>query len=195
VLDGRLPDFVRVVVGVDPSGSGDVDNADNDAIGIVVGALGTDGNAYLLEDCTVKAGPATWGRIAADAYDRHSADVVVGEVNYGGAMVQHTIQTARSRTPYKAVSASRGKAVRAEPMSSLYEQGKVRHVGEFRELEDELVAFSTVGYMGESSPNRADAWIWVLTELFPGIVNERKKPHAGPKLNSSLATGRQGWMG
>lgn len=145
VLDGKLPDFVRVVVGVDPSGSGDVDNADNDAIGICVGALGTDGNAYLLEDCTVKAGPATWGRVAASAYDRHNADVVVGEINYGGAMVQHTIQTARPRTPYKAVTASRGKAVRAEPMSALYEQGKVRHVGDFRELEDELVAFSTVG--------------------------------------------------
>jgi hypothetical protein len=195
VLDGKLPDFVRVVVGVDPSGSGDVDNADNDAIGIVVAALGTDGNAYVLEDCTVKAGPATWGRVATSAYDRHQADVVVGEVNYGGAMVQHTIQTARPRTPYKAVSASRGKAVRAEPISSLYEQGKVRHVGDFRELEDELVAFSTVGYMGENSPNRADALIWVLTELFPGIVNERKPAHTGPKLNSSLATGRQGWMG
>jgi phage terminase large subunit-like protein len=195
VLDGKLPDFVRVVVGVDPSGSGDVDNADNDAIGIIVGALGTDGNAYILEDCTVKAGPATWGRVATDAYDRHQADVVVGEVNYGGAMVQHTIQTARPRTPYKAVSASRGKAVRAEPISSLYEQGKVRHVGDFRELEDELVAFSTVGYMGEHSPNRADALVWVLTELFPGIVNERKPAHAGPKLNSSMATGRQSWMG
>jgi phage terminase large subunit-like protein len=195
VLDGKLPDFIRVVVGVDPSGSGDVDNADNDAIGIVVGALGTDGNAYLLEDCTVKAGPATWGRVATSAYDRHSADVIVGEVNYGGAMVQHTIQAARPRTPYKAVTASRGKAVRAEPMSALYEQGKVRHVGDFRELEDELVAFSTVGYTGDQSPNRADAWIWVLTELFPGIVNERKPAHVGPKLNSSLATGRQGWMG
>lgn len=195
VLDGNLPDFVRVVVGVDPSGSGDIDNADNDAIGICVGALGTDGNAYLLEDCTVKAGPATWGRVATSAYDRHSADVVVGEINFGGAMVQHTIQTARPRTPYKAVTASRGKAVRAEPMSALYEQGKVRHVGDFRDLEDELVAFSTVGYTGEHSPNRADAWIWVLTELFPGIVNERKKALEGPKLNSSLATGPQSWMG
>jgi len=195
VLGGELPDFVRVVVGVDPSGSGDIDNADNDAIGIVVGALGTDGNAYLLEDCTVKAGPATWGRVAASAYDRHNADVVVGEVNYGGAMVQHTIQTARPRTPYKAVTASRGKAIRAEPMSALYEQGKVRHVGDFRELEDELVAFSTVGYMGESSPNRADAWIWVLTELFPGIVNVRKdKAAVAPKI-SPPARGPQGWMG
>jgi len=176
VLDGSVPDFVRVVVAVDPSGSGDVDNADNDAIGIVVAGLGTDGNAYLIEDCTVKAGPATWGKIATDAYDRQAADCIVGETNYGGAMVEHTIQTCRRengarRVPYRAVTATRGKAVRAEPISALYEQGKVRHVGYFRDLEDELVSFSTVGYIGERSPNRADALIWALTELFPGIVS------------------------
>lgn len=175
VTDGKVPDFIRVVVGVDPSGSGDADNADNDAIGIAVGALGTDGNAYLLEDCTVKAGPATWGRIAANAYDRHAADVIVGEANYGGAMVQHVIKTANPRAKYKQVTASRGKAVRAEPFGALYEQGRVRHVGEFAELEDELTAFSTTGYMGANSPNRADSWIWVLAELFPGIV--RAKPN------------------
>jgi phage terminase large subunit-like protein len=187
VIDGKLPDFVRVIVGVDPSGSGDVDNADNDAIGIVVGALGVDGNAYLLEDCTVKAGPGTWGRVATSAFERHDADVIVGEVNYGGAMVQHTIQTARPRTPYKAVSATRGKVVRAEPMSALYEQGKVRHVGDFAELEDELVAFSTFGYTGDRSPNRADAWIWVLTELFPGLtkpVRVRKEMKTMPEATS-----------
>ena len=89
-------------------------------------------------------------------------------------MVRHTIQTARPRTPYKAVSATRGKVVRAEPISALYEQGKVRHAGEFPELEDELVAFSTVGYMGERSPNRADALIWALTELFPGLTKAAK---------------------
>lgn len=180
VLDGKLPEFVRVVVGVDPSGSGDIDNADNDAIGITVGALGTDGNAYLLEDATVKAGPATWGRIATSAFDRHAADVVVGEANYGGAMVMQTIQTARPRTPYKAVTATRGKAVRAEPFSALYEQGKVRHVGNFHELEDELAAFSTFGYTGAGSPNRADAWIWVLAELFPGLTRAEKKER--PKM-------------
>lgn len=173
VVDGALPDFVRVVVGVDPSGSGDADNADNDAIGIVVGALGTDGNAYLLEDLTVKAGPATWGRIATDAYERQSADMIVGETNYGGAMVEHVIKTARQRTPYKQVTATRGKVVRAEPFSALYEHGKVRHVGNFHALEDELTAFTTNGYMGENSPNRADAWIWVLTELFPGLVRDK----------------------
>jgi hypothetical protein len=183
VLDGKTPDLLRIVVAVDPSGSGDVDNADNDAIGIAVAGLGTDGNAYVLEDCTVKAGPATWGRIACDAYDRHSADCIVGEINYGGAMVEHTIAASRRAgggrpAPYKAVTATRGKAVRAEPISALYEQGKVRHVGYFRELEDELVAFSTVGYMGDRSPNRADALIWALTELFPGIVAGKREPKA-----------------
>ena len=93
VLDGALPDFVRVVVAVDPSGAGDSDNADNDAIGICVGALGVDGNAYLLEDCTVKAGPATWGRVATDAFDRHQADTMVAEMNYGGGGGKQIIPT------------------------------------------------------------------------------------------------------
>ncbi|MES0444994.1 MAG: phage terminase large subunit [Desulfobacterales bacterium] len=180
VDDGIVPDMVRLVVGVDPSGSGDVDNADNDAIGIAIGGLGTDGNAYLLEDCTVKAGPATWGKIATDGYDRHAADVIVGEGNYGGAMVQHVIKTANPRANYKQVTASRGKVVRAEPFSALYEQGKVRHVGRFVDIEDELAAFSTVGYLGEHSPNRADAWIWVLAELFPGMTMRPKPVHAEP---------------
>jgi phage terminase large subunit-like protein len=76
--------------------------------------------------------------------------------------------------PFKIVTASRGKVVRAEPISALYEQGKVRHVGYLRKLEDELAGFSTVGYMGEKSPNRADAVIWGLSELFPGIVSPTK---------------------
>ncbi|MDQ0571488.1 phage terminase large subunit-like protein [Variovorax paradoxus] len=175
VTDGALPDMVRVVVAVDPSGSDDVDNADNDAIGIVVAGLGTDGNGYVLEDCTLKAGPGVWGRVATGAFERHSADVVVAEVNYGGAMVKQTIEVARPRTNFKMVTASRGKAVRAEPFSALYEQGKIRHVGQFNELEDELTAFSTFGYMGEHSPNRADALIWALAEIFPGIVRAKKE--------------------
>lgn len=184
VLDGSVPDMVRIVVSVDPSGSGDVDNADNDEIGIMVIGLGTDGNAYVLEDCTVKAGPATWGKVAVDAYDRHEADVIVGESNFGGAMVEHTIKTAaigRAKPPYKAVHASRGKAVRAEPIAALYEQGKVRHVGRFGKLEDELAAFSTVGYLGDGSPNRADSLVWGLTELFPSVVSGGRDLY--PKLN------------
>lgn len=177
VIDGRVPDMVRVVVAVDPSGADDVDNADNDAIGIVTVGLGTDGNAYLLEDATVKAGPATWGRVAASAYERHSASCVVGETNFGGAMVQQTIQVARPRTPFKKVTASRGKVQRAEPFSALYEEGKVRHVGNFPELEDELAGFSTHGYVGANSPNRADALIWALAELFPAITSSKQKQY------------------
>jgi phage terminase large subunit-like protein len=175
VLDGTAPQLVRVVVAVDPSGSGDTDNEDNDEIGIAVVGLGIDGNAYVLEDCTIKAGPATWAKVATDAYDRHKADCIVGEINFGGDMVRATIQTARPRTPFKKVTASRGKAARAEPFSALMEQGKIRMVGLFPSLEDELCAFSTVGYVGSGSPNRADAVIWALAELFPGIV-------AGPKV-------------
>lgn len=175
VVDGNLPDMVRIVVSVDPSGAGDTSNADNDAIGIVVAGLGTDGNAYILEDITVKAGPATWGKVATDAFERHEADAIVGEVNYGGAMVKHVIQTARPRTNFRQVTATRGKVVRAEPISALYEQGKVRHVGYMRDLEDELSSFTTNGYTGENSPNRADALVWAVSELFPGIIKPRKE--------------------
>lgn len=185
------PDMVRIVVAVDPSGSDDADNADNDAIGIIVAGLGTDGNAYLLEDCTVKAGPATWGRVATSAFERHSADAIVGEVNYGGAMVGHVIQTARPRTPFKTVSASRGKVVRAEPFSALYEQGKVRHVGRYPALETELTAFTTHGYVGGDSPNRADALIWALTELFPGVVAGPKKEKGAVAIPSLASAWRR----
>lgn len=186
VIDGVVPDCVRIVVAVDPSGSGDIDNADNDAIGIAVVGLGIDGNAYLLEDCTVKAGPATWGKVATSAFDRHKADCIVAEVNYGGAMVQQTINVARARTPFKAVTASRGKTVRAEPFSALYEQGKVRHVGMFVDMEDELAGFSTNGYIGADSPNRADALIWGLAELFPGMIKPSKKEVARNPLPRSF---------
>jgi hypothetical protein len=191
VMDGNVPQFVRVVVGVDPSGSGDEDNADNDEIGIAVAGLGTDGNAYVLEDCSIKAGPATWGKIATDAYDRHGADVIVGEVNFGGEMVRTTIMTARPRTPFKKVTASRGKALRAEPFSALYEQGKVRHVGLLAKLEDELCALSTIGYTGQGSPNRADALVWVLAELFPAIVAPPKEKARTVVRQAPVA---QGWM-
>lgn len=176
VLDGKLPDMVRIVVAVDPSGSGDTDNADNDAIGICVVGLGSDGNCYLLEDCTVKAGPATWGKVATTAFERHRANMIVGEVNYGGAMVKHVIDGARPRTPFTSVTASRGKHVRAEPVSSLYEQGRVRHVGMFAELEEELQGFTTNGYTGTSSPNRADALVWAVTALFPQVIEQAINP-------------------
>jgi predicted phage terminase large subunit-like protein len=124
-----LPEMLRIVVAVDPSGAEDEDNADNDAIGIVVCGLGIDGNGYVLEDLTCKAGPATWGRVATQAFERHQADRIVAEVNFGGAMVRSVIHSSRPRTPFRAVTASRGKAVRAEPVSALMETGKVRMAG------------------------------------------------------------------
>lgn len=176
--EGAIPDMVRCVVAVDPSGAGDTDNADNDAIGIIVAGLGTDGNAYVLEDCTVKAGPATWGRIATSAFERYSADLIVGEVNYGGAMVNMVVQSARPRTPFRAVTSSRSKVLRLEPFVSLYEQGKIRHAGYFAELEEELAAFSTSGYTGSRSPNRADALAFALTALFPAILGTSQRPNS-----------------
>lgn len=189
VIDSPLPDMQRIVVAVDPSGSGDTDNQDNDAIGIVVAGLGTDGNGYLLEDLTVKAGPATWGKIATSAYERHDADVVVAETNYGGAMVKQVIQTARPRTPYKEAKASRGKVVRAEPISSLCEAGKVRLVGMYPALEDELAGFTTNGYIGDGSPNRADAFVWAFAELFPGLTKAVVAKSAPREFPSE-----SGWM-
>lgn len=187
----EAPEMVRIVVAVDPSGSGDTDNADNDAIGIVVAGLGQDGNGYLLADLTVKAGPATWGKVATDAYERFKANLVVGEANYGGDMVRHVIQTARLRTPYKSVVATRNKAVRAEPIAALYETGKIRHVGYYQELEDELAAFTVNGFVGDHSPNRADAAVWAFTELFAGIVKEPEKPAPAPRRSTDWRTGRR----
>ena len=173
--EDTLPDMVRVVVAVDPSGAADEDNAHNDAIGIIVAGLGTDGNAYVLEDCTVKAGPKTWGNVATTAYDRHNADRIIGEVNYGGEMVKFVVQTAKPNVPFRKITASRGKAVRAEPISALTEKGKIRFAGRFPQLEEELCAFTTHGYTGTDSPNRADAFVFAMSELFPGIVKESRE--------------------
>lgn len=111
-------------------------------------------------------------------------------------MVEHVIRTARPRTPFKMVSASRGKVVRAEPFSALYEQGKVRHVGRFHDLEDELAAFSTVGYLGQGSPNRADSLVWSLAELFPALTKKKREPAPLPKprvpMTGRMAAGN--WM-
>lgn len=176
----KLPDMQRIIVAVDPSGAGDTDNLENDAIGIVVAGLGTDGNGYLLEDLTVKAGPTVWGNIATTAFDRWNADLIVAETNYGGAMVGQTIKASRKNTPFRQVTASRGKAVRAEPISILAEQGKIRHAGRFNDLEEELCAFTTAGYVGNQSPNRADAYVWAFSELFPGIVRGETNPKIPP---------------
>lgn len=175
VLDG-LPDMQRVIVAIDPSGSGDTDNAGNDDIGIIVAGLGVDGRGYVLEDATVKAGPKVWGTVAATAFDRHAADCMVAEKNFGGDMVRFVLRTAQPNATVKLVTASRGKVVRAEPISALTEDGKIRFAGSFPDLEEELTSMTTNGYMGEKSPNRADAFVWAMAELFPGMVRGEERP-------------------
>lgn len=162
----EAPALARIVVAVDPSGTrGD---GEGDDIGIVVAGKGMDGRAYVLADWTCQLSPEGWGRRAVEAYRHYKADRIVGEKNFGGDMVRFTIQTADKKAAYKDVQASRGKMVRAEPISALYEQGKVSHVGSFPELEDQLCAMTSGGYVGEGSPDRADALVWALTELMLG---------------------------
>lgn len=192
-IDDELPDMLRIVVAVDPSGADDNDNVDNDEIGIVVCGLGIDGNGYVLEDLTCKGGPATWGKVATDAFQRWSADRIVAEVNYGGAMVKFVIRSTRPNTPFRPVTASRGKVVRAEPVSALVEAGKIRMAGYFRELEDELCAFTTHGYTGENSPNRADAMVWGFSDLFPELTKLEEKKSEAPRLIQRRA-GPNAWM-
>lgn len=167
-----IPDFVRVVVAVDPSGCSGEEDLRSDEIGIVVVALGKDGHGYLIEDLSGRYSPQEWGRVAVDAYSRHMADRIVGEVNFGGAMVEAVIRAADANVSYSEVRASRGKVVRAEPIAALYEQGKFHHIGHFPEIEGQLTAMSTDGYHGLRSPDRADALIWGATELFPGITRK-----------------------
>jgi predicted phage terminase large subunit-like protein len=193
-IDRELPDMLRVVVAVDPSGADDDDNQENDEIGIIVAGLGIDGNGYVLEDLTCKVGPEKWGKIATNAFERHAADRIVAETNFGGAMVAAVIRGARDRTPFRPVTASRGKVVRAEPISLLFEQGKIRMAGIFRELEDEMYAFTTHGYMGENSPNRCDAMVWAFSDLFPELTKQQDKPIAPPPQVLIRSRGANSWM-
>lgn len=170
-----IPEFLRVVVAVDPSGCSGEEDLRSDEIGIVVAALGKDGHGYLLEDLSGRYKPEQWGQIAVSAYKRHMADRIVAERNFGGAMVEAVVRAADNNVAYREVTASRGKTVRAEPISSLYEQGKIHHIGYFPEIEEQLCAMSISGYQGLKSPDRADALVWAFTELFPGIVNVRQE--------------------
>jgi len=156
-----LERFVRIVVAVDPSGADNIDDATRDEIGIVAAGIRADGVAVVLEDATMKGSPGEWGQAVVQLYVRWGADRVVGEENYGGAMVKFVVQAAAIKenitVPYRAVTATRGKTIRAEPISALYEAQKVQHAPGLTALEDELVQMTTFGYTGDKSPNRADA--------------------------------------
>ncbi len=161
---GRKPRRVaRVVVGVDPPAS-----AGGDACGIVAVALDDAGVAHVIADASVRgASPEGWARAVAACARRHKADLVVAERNQGGDMVRSVLAAADVAMPVKLVHASRGKSARAEPVAALYEAGRVRHVGAFPPLEDELCGMvAGGGYEGPGrSPDRADALVWALTEL------------------------------
>lgn len=173
-----VPNLVRIVVAVDPSGAKSSFDVTHDEIGIMVVGIGDDNEVYVLADRTMLAGPDEWARMAVFMFHTYKADAIVAEINYGGAMVELTIRTADPSVPVKVVTASRGKVVRAEPVAALYEQNRVHHVEKrtpdsllgmeregFAKLEDELCSFTTLGYIGARSPNRADALVWAVSEL------------------------------
>jgi len=164
----------RVVIAIDPSGCAGDDDRRSDEVGIVVVGLGQDGIARILEDATGHYSPNDWANKAIELYDRWKADLIVAETNFGGAMVESNIRTARRNAPVKLVNASRGKVQRAEPVAAIYAQGKVRHVGHFTELERQYCLFSTAGYKGAKSPDHADAAIWGLHEL---MIDQEPEPN------------------
>jgi phage terminase large subunit-like protein len=136
----QLPTLRRIVVAIDPAVS---NNENSDETGILVAGRADDGHAYVLADYSGKFSPDGWAREAIKAYHRHHADRVIAEVNNGGALVETTVRMVDPNVSYKAVHATRGKAVRAEPIAALYEQRRVHHVGTFPMLEDQMSAFTS----------------------------------------------------
>ena len=196
-----LERFVRIVVAVDPSGADNMDDATRDEIGINVSGLRHDGVAVVLEDRTMKGSPGEWGAAAVQAYLDWGADRIVGEENFGGAMVKFVVQAAAAKKgvtiSYRPVHASRGKVVRAEPIAALYEAQKVEHMPGLGPLEDEMVQMTTFGYTGDKSPNRADALVWALTDLFKTLVKSANSTagdgisHRPPKVTFGHANFKQ----
>lgn len=156
----RHPTLTRIVVGVDPPGGAT-------ECGIVVAGKAMwkgEWHVYVLDDHSLRGRAHVWASEVVTAYHSHEADRIVGETNYGGDMVENTIRTVEDGqdVAYKSVHASRGKQIRAEPISALYEDGRVHHVGIFPQLEEELVNWSPES---DKSPNRMDALVWAITEL------------------------------
>ena len=155
-VEAAPADLLRVVVGVDPAGGG------ADETGIVVVARGADGHGYVLADRSGRYHPEEWARRAVYAYHEHKADRIVAEKNYGGEMVAHVIATVDRQVPVRMVTSSRGKALRAQPIAALYEQGRVHHVGRLRALEEQMCSW-TEG--SSDSPDHVDALVFGLTDV------------------------------
>jgi predicted phage terminase large subunit-like protein len=160
------PAMQRIVVAIDPSGSG---SADADECGVLICGLGMDSEGYVIADHSGKMTPTEWARRAIDAYRIYKADRIVAETNFGSLMVLGTIAAVDPSVPTKAITSSRGKVLRAEPISALFEQGRCHLVGSFPELEDQLTSF-TADYdrARDGSPDRVDALVFALTELMCG---------------------------
>ncbi len=184
---GEVPlDMERVIVAVDPATSNE-EGSDETGIVVVGLARDTDGYAqgYILEDGSMKGSPEEWARKAVNLYRKWEADKIVAEKNQGGDMVASVIKAVdRSLNP-KLVHASRGKYIRAEPISSLYEQNRVHHVGRFDKLEDQMCTFSVDNLRGNGmgSPDRVDALVWGLTELFDKLTGRRRSEKKEQQMN------------
>lgn len=162
------PVLLRIVVGVDPEATSSEHSAET---GIVTAGLGwctcngkPQKHGFVLGDDTLRGSPDQWAKQAVAAYHKHQADRLIAEDNNGGEMVEYTLRTVPGAPMVKRIHASRSKQARAEPVSALYEQGKVHHVGVFTDLEDQLCSWVP----GDKSPDRLDAMVWALTELMLG---------------------------
>ena len=190
-----LPVMQRVVVGVDPSGCSGAEDVRSDEIGIVVAGLGIDGKAYVLEDLSGKMSAQEWPGVVNVAYERHEADKVIAEANFGGDMVRQVMHAHNPNLPVKIVKASRGsggviaKVVRAEPIAALFDQQKVCLAGHFPELEDQMCSMTMSGYTGSRSPDRLDAMVWAITELFPKVT--KRESTYTPKVISRYASAKR----
>lgn len=153
------PVLKRIVIAIDPAAK---NKRTSNSTGIIAAGLGHDGHYYVLQDSTGPYSPEEWASKAVASYRAWKADRVIGEVNNGGDMVEAVIRNIDRGVSYKAVTATRGKVMRAEPIVALYEKGLVHHVGQFNELEDQLCT-----WLPESneSPDRLDALVWALTDL------------------------------
>lgn len=161
------PHLDRIVVGVDPSGAADEDTGANE-IGIVAAGFSShEQHGYVISDRSLRAGPHDWASAVVGCYHDLHADVIVAERNFGGEMVRHTIQSVDRNVPVKLVTSSRGKALRAEPVSTMYEQGRVHHVGLLAKLEDQMVHWvpPQPGVRTKDSPDRLDSLVFAITEL------------------------------
>ena len=158
--DVRWNLLTRIVVAIDPAVTA---NEDSDETGIIVAALTPTSHVLIMDDLSCSETVLGWAKIAVAAYKAKGADRIVGEVNNGGDLVEANIRVVDPNVSFRAVRASRGKAVRAEPVSALYEQGRVHHVGYFPELEDQLCGWTPQS--DEKSPDRLDALVWAVHEL------------------------------